>query len=58
MQKGYKMGLKMEVKEQVTIANRLAGCLNDTIWRNKYIREETKRRIYRALVKPTMTYTA
>jgi hypothetical protein len=46
-----------EVKEQVTEANSVAGCLNDTIWRNIYIRKETKSRIYKAVVRPIITYT-
>lgn len=29
--------LVSEVKEQVTKASRVAGCLNDTIWRNRYL---------------------
>lgn len=47
-----------EVREQTTRATRVAGCLNDTVWRNKNISIQTKSRIYKAVVRPTMTYTA
>jgi hypothetical protein len=30
--------------------------LNDLVWRNKYMRKETKSRIYKATVRPIMTY--
>jgi hypothetical protein len=33
-----------------------AGCLNDLVWRNKYMRKETKSKIYKATVRPIMTY--
>lgn len=50
--------VEAEVRELTTKATRIAGCLNDTIWRNKNIKVETKSRIYKAMVRPTMTYTA
>ena len=50
--------VEAEVRERTTKATRIAGCLNDTIWRNKNIEVETKARIYKATVRPIMTYTA
>lgn len=54
----YNNDIEEEVREQTMKANRIAGCLNDTIWRNKHIRTETKSRIYKSVVRPVMTYTA
>ena len=34
----------------------MAVCLNDLVWRNKYAREETKSKIYKATIRPIMTY--
>jgi hypothetical protein len=36
----------------------ISGCLNDTIWRNKYLRQETKVRIYKSVIRPDLTYAA
>ena len=47
---------KAGVREQK--ATRVAGCLNDTIWQNRNIGTETKSRIYKAVIRPIMTYTA
>ena len=30
--------------------------MNDLVWRNKYMRTETKSNIYKATVRPVMTY--
>jgi hypothetical protein len=38
--------LQSEVKHQAYKAHRLSGCLNDTIWQNKYLRQEIRMRIY------------
>ncbi|XP_044744651.1 uncharacterized protein LOC123306625 [Coccinella septempunctata] len=54
----YNNDIKEEVREQTMKATRIAGCLNDAIWRNKHIRTETKSRIYKSVVRPVMTYTA
>lgn len=54
----YDNNIEDEVRDQTIKANRTAGCLNDTIWRNKHLRIETKARIYKAVVRPVMTYTA
>jgi hypothetical protein len=48
--------IENEAKKQVTKANKVACCLNDTIWRNKYIRKQAKFRICKAVVRPNMTY--
>jgi len=47
-----------EVKYQAYKAAKLSGCLNDTIWRNKYLRQETKVRIYKSVIRPDLTYAA
>ena len=36
------------IKTQVQKAARVASCLNDLVWRNKYMRKETKPKIYKA----------
>ena len=33
------------IKTQAQKAARVAGCLNDLVWRNKYTRKETKSKI-------------
>ena len=33
------------IKTQVQKAARVASCLNDLVWRNKYMRKETKSKI-------------
>ena len=45
-------GIKIQAQE----AARVAGCLNDLIWRNKYMRKETKSKIYMATMRRIMTY--
>jgi len=47
-----------EVKYQAYKAAKLSGCLNDTIWRYKYLRQETKMRIYKSVIRPVLTYAA
>jgi hypothetical protein len=37
--------IEVEVEDRVRKGNRVAGCLNDTTWRNKYIRKEIKSKI-------------
>ncbi|XP_030750469.1 uncharacterized protein LOC115878197 [Sitophilus oryzae] len=47
-----------EVRQQTTKAMRVAGCLNDTIWKNNHIGVEVRQvRIYKAVDRPIMTYT-
>ena len=50
--------LQNEVLHQVNNAARIAGCMNDVIWRNKYLRKDTKVKIYKAVVRPILTYAA
>ena len=46
--------LVKEIKTQAQKAARVAGCLNDFVWRNKYI---IKGEMYKATVRPILTYT-
>ena len=39
-------------------ASRISGCLNETIWSIKYLRNEAKVRIYKSIVRPILTYAA
>jgi hypothetical protein len=48
--------LVKEIKIQTQKAARVAGCLNYLVWRNKYIRKETKSNIYKTTVRSIMTY--
>jgi len=41
--------LTTEVKHQAIKASRISGCLNETIWSNKYLRNEAKVRFYKLL---------
>lgn len=50
--------LEREVSQQVVRANKIAGCLNDSIWRNGHLNLDTKSRIYRSTIRPIMAYTA
>lgn len=47
-----------EAKEQSIKANRIAGCLNHSIWQNQYLRKDTKVRIYKAVIRPVLSYAA
>jgi hypothetical protein len=48
--------LQSEVKHQAYKATKLSGCVNDTIWHNKYLRQETKMGIYKSVILPVLTY--
>ena len=50
--------LHTEVRHQAIKASRITGCLNDTIWSNKYLWYEAKVRIYKSVVHPILTYAA
>jgi hypothetical protein len=50
--------LQDKVKYQINKANRISGCLNDTVRNNKYIFRETKCRIYKTAVRPILAYAA
>lgn len=50
--------LQKEVREHTMKASRISGCLNDIVWRNKYLNTESKIRIYKAAIRPVITYAA
>ncbi|CAG9840097.1 unnamed protein product [Diabrotica balteata] len=50
--------IKEEVRQQSLKAGQAAGFIHDTIWKNKQIRQNTKTRIYKAAIRPILTYTA
>lgn len=50
--------VEQEVRKRVIKGNQIAGCLNDTIWKNKHLQIETKTRIYKTAVRPIITYQA
>ncbi|XP_057652719.1 uncharacterized protein LOC130891773 [Diorhabda carinulata] len=50
--------IETEVKQQTIKAARAAGCLIETIWKNKYISIEAKSRTYKTVIRPIMTYAA
>ena len=45
-----------EVLNQTTKAAAVSGCLKDVIWKNKHMSVDCKVRIYKACVRPIMTY--
>ena len=51
-------GFLKEVRKQVNKASAISGCLKSYIWKNKYLRRETKVRIYKTVASPIMTYAA
>lgn len=50
--------LRSTVKNQVNKSARIAGALKSIIWRNNCISKKSKVRIYKACVRPVMTYAA
>ena len=58
MRTQFLSGYVVWVRHQAIKASRISGCLNETIWSNKYLRTETKVRIYKSIVRPTLTYAA
>ena len=48
----------MEVRHQTNNSARISGLLRDVTWRNKYMTVESKIKIYKAVVRPIMTYSA
>ena len=48
--------LQNEVVHQANKAARIAGCMNDIIWKNKFLNKEAKTRIYKSVVRPILTY--
>lgn len=49
---------KTEVLQQSKKAARMAGCLRDLVWNNKYMKREGKVRIYKTCIRPILTYAA
>lgn len=47
-----------EIKEQIIKGNRIAGCLNYSIWYNKHLKQDSKVRIYKSIIRPILTYAA
>lgn len=45
----------IEEVRQVSRENKAAGSLNETIWKNKHLRQDTKARIYKTTIRPIMT---
>jgi hypothetical protein len=48
--------LVKEIKTQAQIAAIVAGCFDDLVWTNKYMKKETKSKIYKATVHPIMRH--
>lgn len=48
--------LGTEVRDQALKAARVAGCLNEMVWRNKYMARESKVRVYKTIVRPVLTF--
>lgn len=46
-----------EVGQKRNKANRPAGCLNDTVWRNRYLKRKAKTRIYKIIIRLIMSKT-
>ena len=51
------MGLG-NIETEMRASTIIGECLNNAVWRDENIKIETKRRVYKAIVRPTMTYTA
>ena len=45
-----------EVKDQAIRGARMSGCLKDIVWRNKFMSTEAKVKIYKAAVRPIISY--
>ena len=56
MEKRFRFIEVKEIKTQAQKATRLAGCFNDLARRSKYMRKETKLKIYKATVRPIMAH--
>jgi hypothetical protein len=48
--------IEWEVSEQLMKANCIIGCLDDCVWRNKYLNRKNKVQIYKSVVRPITTY--
>ncbi|XP_045479803.1 uncharacterized protein LOC123684554 [Harmonia axyridis] len=47
-----------EARQQVMKGARISGYLRDVTWKNKYLRTESKVKIYKTMVRPVLTYAA
>ena len=45
-----------EVKDQTIRGAHISGFLKDIVWRNKFMSTEAKAKIYKAAVRPIITY--
>lgn len=50
--------LSAEVRCQTIKAAKTAGCLNEMVWRNRFMNKDSKVRIYKTIVRPVLTYAA
>ena len=50
--------LNTEVRQQAIKASEISGSLNETIWSNRHLRNETKVRVYKSVIRPILTYAA
>ena len=48
--------LNLEVKQHILKGTRIAGCLNNVIWKNKHMSVDSKTKIYKTCVRPVFTY--
>ena len=48
--------MKLKVKLQILKRTRIAGCLNNVIWKNKHMSVDSKTKIYKTCVRPVFTY--
>lgn len=47
-----------ELRKQVMKTARTSGYLRDVIWNSRYLRIESKKKVYKTMVRPVMTYAA
>lgn len=50
--------IEIEVRQQTAKAMTVAGCLNDTIWKNKHIGLDTKSKLHKTIQDCRHTITA
>ncbi|XP_055389934.1 uncharacterized protein LOC129618927 [Condylostylus longicornis] len=48
--------LRTEIKGQANKASLISGCLRGTVWKNKYLSTAGKVKIYKACMRPVLTY--
>ena len=41
-----------EIEHQLMKARRIAGCMNNLIWNNKYLKQDGKTRVYNSTIHP------